>query len=122
VVLGFFNDDPRQAVILGGLYSSKNTPPEKFSKLEEKNPGKALVTKGGTTLAFVDGDKAQVLVETKGGARLTIDDDKKSIVLLDQNGNELTMDDKGIVLKTGKDFKVDAGGNVEIKGSKVDIK
>jgi Rhs element Vgr protein len=122
VVLGFFNDDPRQAVILGGLYSSKNTPPEKFSSLEEKNLKKALVTKKGTTFGFVDDDKAQVFIETAGGAKLVIDDDKKSIALVDQNGNELTMDDKGITLKTGKDFKVDAGGNVEIKGSQVDVK
>ena len=27
VVLGYFNDDPRQPVILGSLYSSTNTPP-----------------------------------------------------------------------------------------------
>ena len=121
VVLGFFNDDPRQAVILGGLYSSKNTPPENYAKLAQENQNKAIVTKTGTTFGFIDDKKGSVFIETAGGARLLIDDSAKKIELIDQNGNELKMDDKGISLKSAKDLKFE-GANVEIKGSKVDIK
>ena len=32
------------------------------------------------------------------------------------------MDQNGIALKSAKDFKVEASGNVEIKGAKVDVK
>jgi Rhs element Vgr protein len=121
VVVGFFNDDPRQAVILGGLYSSKNTPPENYTELAADNKAKAIVTKTGTTIGFIDDKKGSVFIETAGGARLLIDDSKKLVELIDQNGNELKMDDKGISLKSAKDLKFE-GANVEIKGSKVDIK
>jgi uncharacterized protein involved in type VI secretion and phage assembly len=62
VVVGFFNNDPRQAVILGALYGSKNTP--KDFKLTKDNVEKGLVTKKGTTIKFVDKEKASVCIET----------------------------------------------------------
>ena len=122
VVVGFFNNDPRQAVILGGLHGPKNTPPENFSELTQENKTKVLVTKTGTIFGFMDDKKGSVFIETAGGARVLLDDSAKSLELIDQNGNELKMDKDGIKIKTAKDLKIEATGNVEIKGAKVDIK
>jgi Rhs element Vgr protein len=122
VVVGFFNDDPRQPVILGGLFSSKNVLPESVGAPAKENNTRAIVSRSGTTLGFIDDDKGSVFIEMKSGARLLIDDSAKSIELSDQNGNQLKMDENGITLKTGKDLKLQADGNVEIKGAKVDIK
>ena len=42
--------------------------------------------------------------------------------LTDQHGNSITMNKDGIELKSAKKFTIDASGDVEIKGSKVDVK
>ena len=123
VVVGFFNEDPRYPVILGALYGSKNAPPDAFAQLSDKNINKGIVTKKGTTISFVDDDKSSIFIQTPDKNKILLDDDAKAIKLTDQNGNSLTMDANGIVFKSAKDFKVDAGsGNVEISGTKVDVK
>ena len=123
VVVGFLNNDPRYPVILGALYGSKNAPPSDFAKLSDKNINKGLVTKKGTIISFVDDDKSSVFIQTPAKNKILLDDDAKAIKLTDQNGNSLTMDQNGIVFKSAKDFKIDAGsGNVEISGTKVDVK
>lgn len=121
VVIGFVNDDPRQAIILGSLYSSKNSSPERFGKPDDKNIGKGIASKKGMVIGF-DDDKAIVYIETLGKNTIKLDDDGKKIQLDDQHGNSIIMDENGITLKSAKDFKVEASGNVEIKGAKVDIK
>lgn len=121
VVIGFVNDDPRQAIILGSLYSSKNSSPERFGKPDDKNIGKGIASKKGMVIGF-DDDKTIVYIETPGKNTIKLDDDGKKIQLDDQHGNSIIMDENGITLKSAKDFKVEAGGNVEIKGAKVDIK
>ena len=121
VIVGFMNDDPRQAIILGALYGSKNTAPERFGLPDEKNIGKGFASKKGMVIGF-DDDKAIVYIETPGKNSITLDDDGKKIELKDQHGNSILMDEKGITLNSAKDFKLTASGNIEIKGAKVDIK
>lgn len=122
VVVGFFNNDPRQPVILGAMYGSKNTPPEEVSQLTEKNIKKAIVTKKGTKIGFVDEEKASVFIETPESNKIVFDDDAQMIQVTDQHGNSITMDKNGIEIKSAKDVKIDASGNVQIKGQKVDVK
>lgn len=122
VVVGFFNNDPRQAVVLGAMYSSTNTAPEDFAELSEDNLNKGIVTKNGTKICFVDNDKASVFIETAQSNKVLLDDEAESIQIADQHGNTISMDSNGIEIKSSGDFKVDAGGNVEIVGQQVDIK
>jgi Rhs element Vgr protein len=122
VVVGFFNSDPRYPVILGALFGSKNTAASAMGEADEKNEKKGIVTKKGTMIGFTDGDKATVFIETQNKNKLLIDDDAEEISLSDQHGNKITMNKDGIVLKSAKDLKLDVTGNVEIKGSKVDVK
>lgn len=124
VVLGFFNDDPRQPVIIGSLYSSANGLPDAFAQLSGKNNLKGLVTKAGTKIGFDDQDqgKATVYIETANGNKVLLDDGAKSISLKDQHGNTITLDDKGVTIKSAKDLSLEASGKVEIKGTTVDVK
>lgn len=123
VVVGFLDNDPRYPIILGALHGSSNAPGAAMGKPTEKNEKKGIVTRKGTTIGFVDGDKASVFIETAGKNRLLLDDGEGKISLEDQHGNSITMDRSGIVLKSAKDLKIDASaGSVEIKGSKVDVK
>jgi Rhs element Vgr protein len=121
VVVGFFNDDPRQPVIMGALHSSKNAPPTDLAPAT-KNLQKGFVTKNGTTLRFVDDEKASVFIETPQKNKIRFDDDSEGIYISDQHGNTLTMDRNGIQLKSAKDLTIEASGNVQIKGSTVDVK
>lgn len=126
VILGFLNDDPRQPVILGALYSSANTPPWPPA---EANAHKGLVTKGGTKLLF-DDEKKLVSLATPNGSSIVLDEDKKTVEIKDANSNVLRLTADGIILESGKDLTITAKGavhiegtkGVEIKGAKIDIK
>ncbi|MCA8991591.1 MAG: type VI secretion system tip protein VgrG [Planctomycetaceae bacterium] len=121
VVVGFFNNDPRVPVVLGSLASSKNTPGGDYAKPTEKNENKGIVTKMGTRIGFVDAEKASVFIETKNKNKVVLDDAAESIELTDQHGNVVRMDKSGIEIKSVKDLKFTASGNVKVKGSKIDI-
>lgn len=136
VVIGFFNDDPRQAVILGALYSSTNKPPKGWEKWTKDNAHKGIVTKGGIQIAINDKDKSLTLL-TSEKQSIILNEKKKTVVVLDVNKNKITLSDKGIAIEVadklaikakgdieikGKNIKLNASANVEIKGSKVDIK
>jgi uncharacterized protein involved in type VI secretion and phage assembly len=121
VVVGFLNDDPRQPVSLGAMFSSKNAPPEDFSKLSEKNLKKGIVTRKGTKVGFIDEDKASLFIETAASS-IRLDDEEQTIRISDEHGNTVRMDKDGIQLKSAKDLKIEATGNVEIKGMNVDVK
>jgi Rhs element Vgr protein len=122
VVLGFLNDDPRQAVILGALYGTKNTPPPDVTPLTDKNEKKAIVSRAGSIIGFVDSDKASVFIQTPAKNKLLLDDGDEGVFISDQHGNTITMNKGGITIKSAKDLKIEASGNVEIKGKKVDLK
>ena len=122
VVVGFFNNDPRQPIILGALFGSKNAPPKDVSQLTDKNVHKAIVTKKGTTIGFIDEGEPSVYIQTPGKRKITIDDKDKAVKIEDQHGNSITLNEHGIAIKSAKDLKFEASGNVEIKESKVDVK
>jgi len=120
VVLGFFNNDPRQPVVLGALFGSKNTPPAAVLDASDKNTLRGLVTRSGLTLAL-DDDKKQISLQMPSGAKLLLDDDGEAIVLSDKHGNKITLDKSGIAIASAKDLQLQAEGNVTVKGSKIDM-
>lgn len=97
VVLGFLNDDPRQAIILGSLYSnSKKPPPEKLKKINKENDWKGIVSRGGINILFND---------KKGNEQLIIGDKNKNEIILDKNG-----------------IKISSKKSIIIEGQKIDLK
>ncbi len=118
VVIGFLGEDPRQPVVLGALFGSKNKPPTDFADVSEDNVAKGIATKNGIALLLTDQDKPIVALKTPAGS-LTIDDDGKQIILKDAKSS-ITLSDSGLVLKTDGDFTIEASGAVKIKGSTID--
>lgn len=114
VILGFVNDDPRDPVILGMVYSKKNKVPDDLTP-DADNKKKGWLTKSKIKI-IIDDDKKIVTVETPGKNSIVIDDDKKAITLKDQNKNSIVMDDKGITLESGKDVIVKAKGKITMEG------
>lgn len=125
VLVSFVNNDPRNPVVLGGLYSKKNAPKE---MPDEKNQFKSIVTKSGITLRF-DDEKKIFTIETPGGNTFILDDENKMIEARDLNGNKLTLNDSGIFLDSPKDISIKAKGKINLDAmdainisSKADIK
>ncbi|MDR3061994.1 MAG: type VI secretion system tip protein VgrG [Dysgonamonadaceae bacterium] len=119
VILGFFNNDPCHAVILGSLYSSKQKPPYELTK---ENDIRSIFTKSKMKLEFNEKDKT-ITVETPAKNSIQISDKDKSITLKDQNKNKIEMSDSGILIESAKDLTLKAKMNVVIDaGANLDAK
>lgn len=109
VVLGFLNDDPREAIILGYLHS-KDKHKWPFAE-SDKNFG--IVTTEGLKLIFDEKNKKITLLTPSGSGEKTIVlNDSGNIELKDEHQNSIKMGSSGITIQAGS-------GNVTIKGTKV---
>lgn len=113
VIVGFLNDDPRFAIILGSVYSSKNAP---AYTADDKNSIKAITTRSQLKVELND-DKKIVTVSTPAGNAVVLSDEDKSIVMTDQNGNKIALEPAGITIKSTKDITIDATGKMTIKAT-----
>jgi len=111
VILGFFNNDPSQPVILGSLYSSSNAPPY---ELTAENFTRGIVTKEKMKLTFDEENKV-ITIETPGNNKIVINDKEKGITLTDQNNNTIKMNDQGITIESKKDLILKAQNNIKIE-------
>lgn len=120
VIVGFFNDDPRQAVILGSLYSSKNVPPPGWENLDEKNSFKGIVSKTGIAIAINDEDQT-LTFSTSAEQSVCVDEKNKKIEIIDINQNTITLDENGVHIKTAKNLLVEARGDLDLKGKNINL-
>lgn len=126
VVVAFLMGRPDCPVVLGSLWSKSVPADSQWPK--EKNPTKALKTKGGHEICFSDEEKKEKLtVTTPGGLSAIFDDEKKSITLKDKDGkNTVALNsEKGeIVIDAQKKLTLSVGGTaaVSIESNKMTIK
>lgn len=121
VVVGFLNNDPRHAIVLGMLNSSAKPAPIQAA---DDNHEKGYVSRSEMKMVFND-DKKSLQIETPGGNKMIITEEDKKIHLEDQHGNKFTMNEDGITIESIKDIimkaqgsiKAEATSNVDIKGS-----
>lgn len=118
VIVGFINDNPNDAVILGMLNSSAKPAP---LQAKDDNNEKGFVTREKIKFIFNDEKKSAVL-ETPGGKKITIDDDAAVVKLEDENSNVITMNSDGIKMESAKDIILKATGDVKIEGINVSAK
>ena len=118
VILGFLNDDPRNAVVLGQVHSSAKPAPIPGS---DDNHEKGLTTRDGMTVLF-DDDKLDMTLATPGGNSVALSEDQGGIFLEDENGNKVTLNSDGITLESAKDIILSAPqGDVKIEGINVEV-
>ena len=117
VIVGFINEDPNDAVVLGMLHSSAKPAPIVAA---DDNHEKGFVTRSEMKLMF-DDDKVSVTIETPGGKKFTMDEDADVITLEDDHSNIITMDSSGIVMESAGDIGIKATGDVTIEGMNVGI-
>jgi Rhs element Vgr protein len=118
VIVGFINNDPRFAIILGMLNSSKKPAPLTAA---DANNQKGYVSRSQMKFIF-DDDKKTIDIETPAGNKVLISEDEKMIQLTDQNGNKITMNEDGIKLESIKDISMKATGDMKLEGINANLK
>jgi Rhs element Vgr protein len=129
VVIGFLNDDPRQPLILGALFGSKNKPPQPVQSPDKTNPLRAIVSRAGSRIVFDDKTPALHIETTAAGEasgeyknKISLDEKAKTITIKDQHNNKIELSDKGISLTSDKDITISAKGNIKIESqAKLDL-
>ena len=118
VVVGFIDDDPRHAVVLGMLNSSSLPA---HTQAKDTNHIKGYVSREKMKWMF-DDEKKIITMETPAGNKVVISEEDKGITLIDQNGNKIVMNDQGIQIESIKDFKLKASNDVKVEGSNAEVK
>lgn len=118
VIVGFINEDPNQAIVLGMMNSSAKPAPIVAA---DDNHEKGFVTRSEMKFVFND-DKKSVTIETPAGKKFTMDEDKGVITLEDEHKNIITMDDKGITMESAGEIGIKASKDLKLEGMNVSIK
>ncbi|MCA8927704.1 MAG: Rhs element Vgr protein [Alphaproteobacteria bacterium] len=119
VVVGFLNDDPAQAVVLGSVYNPKLKPPY---DMEDQNNTKAVVTREKMKVEF-DEENKKITITTPADNRMIYDDSSKTITVQDETGNKIELSTSGVLIDSPKDITLKAQGNISMTATmNVDIK
>lgn len=118
VIIGFINEDPNNAIVLGMLHSSGKPAPVTAS---DDNHQKGIVTRSEMKVIF-DDEKKSIGIETPAGKKITLDEDQGVIKIEDENSNIITIDSSGIKIESAGDIELKASGDVKIEGTNVSIK
>lgn len=112
VAVGFLNDDPRQAIIIGALYSSAHPAPLVPA---DDNDKKGIVTRSEVKVVWDDKKKA-ITISTPGGNEVILDDEDGKISIRDAHRNVIQMGAGGIIIESAKDLQLKAGQHIDING------
>jgi uncharacterized protein involved in type VI secretion and phage assembly len=89
VLVAFNQDDVAHPYIIGFLWNGKDAPPD------PKAENRVLVTPGGHSLRFEDGDNKKVVLQSSSGQTITLDDTAQSITL--EGGSRILKMHDGLV-------------------------
>jgi uncharacterized protein involved in type VI secretion and phage assembly len=117
VIVGFIQNDPRCAVVLGMLHSSKLASP---LQPEDANNIKGLVTRSKMKWLF-DDEKKEITISTDAGNKVIISEDRQSITIEDQNGQKVELNSSGITLQSSGDISINASGDLKISANKIEM-
>ena len=113
VIVGFINDDPRDAIVLGMLHSSAKPAP---ITAQDTNHEKGFTTRSGMHIHFHD-DTKTITIDTPAGNLIKLDEGSTSILVEDQNGNKMNMSPSGIELESPADINIKAGANLSLEAA-----
>ncbi len=121
VVIGFFANDPRHAVILGMLHSSAKIAP---ITPNDDNHEKGYVSREEMKMTF-DDENIDMTFSTPAGNTIRLTEQDGGIIIEDQNGSVIKLIDRDITiesagnltLKAAQDINIESGGNTEISAT-----
>ncbi len=118
VIIGFINDDPNDAIVLGMLHSSAKPAPLTAS---DDNHEKGFVTRSEMRMIFND-EKTSWTLSTPSGKQIIVDEDADLISIADDHQNKITLDANGILLESAADINVKATGDLNLEGTNITVK
>ncbi|CAL2062769.1 type VI secretion system tip protein VgrG [Tenacibaculum sp. 190524A05c] len=117
VIVGFINQDPNDAIVLGMLHSSAK--PSPITAADDNNE-KGIITRSEMKVLF-DDDKKIITIETPAGKIISLDEDEGAITIEDDNSNVIVINSDGISMESAGDIAIKASGDVNIEGTNVSI-
>lgn len=118
VVVGFLNNDPRYAVVIGMCHSSAKPAPH---QPKDDNHEKGFVTRSEMKIWF-DDDKKVMTISTPAGNKIELSEDATSITLEDQNKNKIVLDADGILIESAKHIVLKATKDIKMEGVNIEAK
>jgi len=118
VIVGFINDDPRDAIVLGMVHSSALPAPLTAA---DDNHQKGFVTRSKMKMIF-DDEKKSYTLETPAGKKIIVDEDAGEIKIMDENQNQLVMDGNGISIQSNGKIEIKAQQGLTMEGLNVEMK
>jgi Rhs element Vgr protein len=118
VIVGFINDDPRDAIVLGMMNSSAKPAPLKAA---DTNDQKGFVTRSKMKMLF-DDKKISFTLSTPAGKTMVVDENAGIMKLEDENGNKIIMDTNGISIESFKEIKMKATTDYKLEAVNIENK
>jgi uncharacterized protein involved in type VI secretion and phage assembly len=122
VVLVFVNGDPRQPLVVGGLWNGSAPPPEKLGGSRSRVDRYTLVGSRGSRIAIVEEQEGQATLSlsTAGGQSVTITQTNGGKVTLEAAGSTVTVDNRGVSVQTPLTVDVSAS-SVKVSAAQVQV-
>jgi uncharacterized protein involved in type VI secretion and phage assembly len=107
VLVVFVGGDPMHPVVVGGLWTGSEAPPETVSDRVDRW---TFTGKAGTRIAILEDatGSERVEIETPNGARATVSDRGGGRIVLRAGGATVTLAPAGVTIETGATVSVDA--------------
>ncbi len=122
VAIVFVNGDPRQPLVVGGLWNGAARAPEQLGGSGGSVDRYTITGKKGSRIAIVEetDGQATVTLSTPGGQTVTVTQDSGGKVVLEAATNKVTLDTKGVTIETPLTVKVSAS-RVEVGAAQVQV-
>ena len=118
VLVTFVNGDPRLPVVIGGLWSQSQPPPESLGG--DRVDRWTIVGKAGTRIAVVEESAPTISLTTPAGVRAEFTDDGSGRIELRAAGARITIDSRGVSIRTGATVSVQAS-QVKVSAGQVQV-
>jgi phage protein D len=116
VILGFINNDPNDAIVLGSAHNAKSAAPIESTK---KNFEKGIFAKNGMKIVF-DDDKKSIEISTKEGYAVKLSEKDSNVEIRHKKKQTfIKLTSSGIEFSSAGDITLKAAGKVKIKGSEI---
>ena len=115
VLVGFIDDDPTQAVVLGSLFHNNNcTAPITAEEFKEANNKKGIFSRSGMEIVFDDSttDKPKLTIKSLDGREIILDDDTGKSITIKDKKNSIVMNDDGITIESSGDITMKANNTI----------
>jgi len=120
VAVVFVNGDPRQPLVVGGLWNGSARPPESLGG--DRVDRYAIKARHGSRIAIVEESEgnAKITLEVPGAVSATLSQSSGGKLTLEAAGNIITLDTQGVTVQAGSKVSVSAG-QVEVSAGQVTV-